>query len=248
MSEIEINQCVYSVHPVYHLYASDENGNIIHIIKKIPTKGNKKRNEYMSCSIRKYGGRQKACQIHRFVWEYFNGVIPEGKVIDHINNDKEDNRLCNLQLITQQKNCKKAAKDRDYTFAAKNCENRKCVKATNQNTNEVTYFKSMYAVKQFIGINAGIVKMVCEGLNNCKSGVSKKDGCSYTFEYVREDDLPNDYKKSANIRPKRIPEEDKKKHNAELMKKWLNKEYKCPNCDKVNKNSYKYLHKKRCDK
>ena len=34
MSEIEINQCVYNVHPVYDLYASDENGNIINIIKK----------------------------------------------------------------------------------------------------------------------------------------------------------------------------------------------------------------------
>ena len=40
--------------------------------------------------------------------------------------------------------------------------------------------------------------MVCEGINNCKSGVSKKDGHSYTFEYVKPDDLPDDYKKSAN--------------------------------------------------
>ena len=34
MSKIIINECVYNVHPVYDLYASDENGNIIHIIKK----------------------------------------------------------------------------------------------------------------------------------------------------------------------------------------------------------------------
>ena len=59
----------------------------------------------------------------------------------------------------------------------------------------------MYAVIQHLSINAGIVKMVCKGLNNCKSGVSKKDGHSYTFEYVREDELPDNYKKSANIRP-----------------------------------------------
>ena len=30
MSNIEIENCVYKVHPVYNLYASDENGNIIH--------------------------------------------------------------------------------------------------------------------------------------------------------------------------------------------------------------------------
>ena len=242
MSKIEINQCVYSVHPVYDLYASDENGNIIHIIKKIPTKGNKNQNGYMIHGIRKYGGRQKAFQIHGFVWECFNGLIPEGNVIDHINKNKEDNRLCNLQLVTQQQNCKKSAKDRDYTFAAKNCENRKCVKATNINTNEESYYYSMYAINQHLGINAGIVKMVCEGINNCKSGISKKDGCSYTFEYVKEDELPDNYKKSANIKPRRVSDEEKKQHRLE----WRNKEYKCPNCNKVYKNGYKYIHKKHC--
>ena len=90
--------------------------------------------------------------------------------------------------------------------------------------------------------------MVCEGINNCKSGVSKKAGHSYTFKYVREDELPSDHKKSANIRPKRIPEEDKKKHNSERVKKWQNKESKCPNCDEFYKNSYKYLQMKKCCK
>ena len=37
-------------------------------------------------------------------------IIPDGKVIDHVNNIKDDNRLCNIQLITQQENCKKSAK------------------------------------------------------------------------------------------------------------------------------------------
>ena len=103
-------------------------------------------------------------------------------MIDRINDDGEDNRLCNLELMTPQQN--KSAKDRDYTFVADNHNNRKCVKAINKNTNEVTYFYSMCAVKQHLGIDAGIVKMVCEGLNNCKSGISKKDGHSYTFQYI----------------------------------------------------------------
>ena len=247
MCDISVNKCVYSVHPIYDLYASDENGNIINIIKKVPHKGQNINGGYLGVSVRKYGGKQKRYQVHRFVWECFNGVIPEGKVIDHINNNKEDNRLCNLQLVTQQENCKKSAKDRDYTFTAKNHGNRKCVKAINKNTNEVTYFYSMYSVKQHLGINAGIVKMVCEGLNNYKSGVSKKDGHSYTFEYIKQDDLPDNYKKSSNKRPKRVSDEDKKKHSMQVMKKWQNKEYKCLKCDKTFKNSYKYVHYKRCN-
>ena len=50
-------------------------------------------------------------------------------MINHVNIIKDDNRLCNLQLMTQQENCKKSAKRRDYTFAAKNHQNKKCVKA-----------------------------------------------------------------------------------------------------------------------
>ena len=190
---------------------------------------------------------KKTYHVHRFVWECFNGNIPEGKVIDHINNDKEDNRLCNLELVTHQQNCKKSAKDRDYTFAAENHGNKKCVKAINKNTNEVSYYNSMYAIQQHLGINAGIVKMVCEGINNCKSGVSKKDGHSYTFVYIKEDDLPDNYIKSTNIRPKRVSDEDKKKRNVERVNKWQNKEYICLKCSEVMKNRNKYKHNKKCN-
>ena len=47
MSNIQINDCVYKVHPVYNLYASDENGNIIHVVKQVPYTGNKQKNGYI---------------------------------------------------------------------------------------------------------------------------------------------------------------------------------------------------------
>jgi len=164
--KITIEKCVYFVHPIYDLYAGSKDGNVINIIKKVPHGGNKTNIGYLNVSVKKYGGKQKSYIVHRFIWECFNGVIPDGKEIDHINNDKQDNRLCNLQLVTHKQNCKKSSKDRDYTFAAKNHENKKCIKATNKDTNEESYFKSMYAVQQHPGINVGIVKMVCDGTNN----------------------------------------------------------------------------------
>ena len=112
MTTITINKCVYSVHPIYDLYASDENGNIINIIKEVPHKGNKTHRGYLNVCVRKHGQPGvKGCLVHRFVWECFDGVIPEGKVIDHIKNNKEDNRLCNLQLVTHQQNCKKSVSE-----------------------------------------------------------------------------------------------------------------------------------------
>ena len=44
----------------------------------------------------------------------------------------------------------------------------------------------MYVVQQHLGINAGIVKMICKKINNCKTGISKKDGCPYKFEYIEK--------------------------------------------------------------
>ena len=198
--------------------------------------------------VRKHGQNgQKGYYVHRFVYECFNGIIPDGEVIDHVNNIKDDNRSCNLQMMTQQENCKKSAKRRDYTFVSKNHQNKKCVKATNSDTNEVSYYNSMYAVQQHLGINAGIVKMVCEKINGCKTGISKIDNHSYKFEYVNKQDMPDNYKKSANIRLNRVYVEDKEKHKKEAMKRWQQKEYKCPKCGETYKNSYRFVHKKICE-
>jgi hypothetical protein len=43
-------------------------------------------------------------RVHRLIWEAFNGTIPDGYVVDHINGDKKDNRLENLQLLTWSEN------------------------------------------------------------------------------------------------------------------------------------------------
>ena len=49
---------------------------------------------------------------HRIVWETFNGDIPDEYEVDHINDVRDDNRLCNLQLLTRLDNMRKAHKGR----------------------------------------------------------------------------------------------------------------------------------------
>ena len=85
--------------------------------------------------------------------------------------------------MTQWANCQKSAKNRDNSIAANNHAHRKKVKAININTEEQILFRSMYAAGKQLVINADIIKMVCEGLNNCKTGISKKDGQRYKFDY-----------------------------------------------------------------
>lgn len=45
--------------------------------------------------------------IHRFIYEYHRGKIPKNMEINHINENKKDNRLENLELVTKAENIRK---------------------------------------------------------------------------------------------------------------------------------------------
>jgi len=47
---------------------------------------------------------QKGRTVHSLVWEAFNGVVPEGLEIDHIDNNRDNNNLTNLRLLTHSQN------------------------------------------------------------------------------------------------------------------------------------------------
>lgn len=108
MTTITIADCIYKVHPIYNLYGASEDGYIINIIKQIPHRGNKNHTGYYKCHVRIHGQSGfETYYVHRFIYECYRGMIPEGMVVDHVNENKEDNHLCNLQLLTPQQNSKK---------------------------------------------------------------------------------------------------------------------------------------------
>lgn len=47
---------------------------------------------YLNSSMRK--------RLHRYVWEYYNGTVPEGYHIHHKNGDKSNNALDNLEMLS----------------------------------------------------------------------------------------------------------------------------------------------------
>ena len=60
-------------------------------------------NGYLTLILSK-DGKQKGFMIHRLVYETFVGEIPQGMQVNHINEDKTDNRLENLNLMTPKEN------------------------------------------------------------------------------------------------------------------------------------------------
>lgn len=59
---------------------------------------------YLNSSIRK--------RMHRYVWEYYNGAIPEGYQIHHKDKDKSNNDISNLECIPFSSHAKLHSKEK----------------------------------------------------------------------------------------------------------------------------------------
>lgn len=83
-------------------------------LKWIKSKGFSTKNRVQAGSTKLKLGIEKAAtevtfdnkvyKTSRIVWFLFNGPIPEGMVIDHLNGDPWDNRIENLECKTQKQN------------------------------------------------------------------------------------------------------------------------------------------------
>lgn len=56
--------------------------------------------------------------VHRLVWQLYNGPIPEGMMIDHIDGDNGNNRIENLRLVTAQENVRNTRRHKHNSSGA----------------------------------------------------------------------------------------------------------------------------------
>ena len=107
----EITPSKNAVSGYYHvfIYVLDENGNKIKVPRPEVKHYFKTKDGLIKTSTctTSYTYKIKGPTVQRVVYAWFNGEVPEGYVVDHINNIRTDNRLSNLQLLSPKDNINK---------------------------------------------------------------------------------------------------------------------------------------------
>ena len=83
-------------------------------------------------------------RFHRLIYKYFNGEIPTGYVIDHIDHVRDNNRIENLRCITQRENMQ-------------NLKTEKWVELNSEDLIPLTEFKGRELVNYYVGLH-GVYK------------------------------------------------------------------------------------------
>ena len=95
-----------------------------------------KKDGYVTIRLSKEGlDKQKL--VHRLVYEAFNGTIPEGMQVNHIDEDKTNNRLDNLNLMTCKENNNFGTRNERISQAKTNGKSSKAVYGYNPITGEL---------------------------------------------------------------------------------------------------------------
>ena len=103
MSSLIIDEVEFKQHPIYLNYYGSRNGLIYSSITDKLLSDVYNNDNYLQVHLYR-NGTTKMYKVHRFIYECFHGVIPNNLTIDHVNRDKEDNRLDNLRLATYSEN------------------------------------------------------------------------------------------------------------------------------------------------
>ena len=165
---LEFQNIKFYYHPYHKEYLASKCGQILSL-KWNKTKLLKlqvSNSDYFMFSLYKNGN--KSYYVHRFVYETFKGEIPKGKEIDHVDRDKKNNIIINLQLLSHLENIRKA----------------RCKKVISLNieTKEEKIFESIIEASEFHKIIGSSITLNCQKIyKNCKS---KKDGKRYQFFYL----------------------------------------------------------------
>ena len=167
MNHIVFRKTIFFSHPIYENYYTSKEGEIY----------SRKRNKILKLQKHPAGylifnicskSKRKSYYVHRYVYECFYGNIPKGKEVDHIDNNKTNNNIKNLQLLTKKENMSKS--------------HSKKLKSYNTKTKEIQIYKSVTKASEVLGITVSSISKVCR---KEQKTAKTKDGIKFKFKYIK---------------------------------------------------------------
>ena len=105
---VALNHDIFYQHNIYTNYSANEMGQVHNEKTNRVSFGTKHPSGYLRITLTQIGLPPKNCYVHRFVYECIKGEISDGMQINHINSNKQDNCIYNLELVTRSENVKHA--------------------------------------------------------------------------------------------------------------------------------------------
>ena len=89
----------------YSNYEIDVERGVIYNLKTKRFIGSKNLKGYWQVKMTDDNGKVWNTKVHKVVWIAVNGEIPEGMQVNHIDENKDNNSISNLNLLTAKENC-----------------------------------------------------------------------------------------------------------------------------------------------
>ena len=133
----------------------------------------KDRYGYLYVDLWKDGNRKRVF-VHRLVWVAFNGPIPDCMQVNHINEDKTDNRLENLNLMTCKENNNWGTRNRIISEKMTNGKRSKWVIKLSLNNEILHFYPSTAQVERELGYDSTSISKCCNGKKHFKTAYGYK--------------------------------------------------------------------------
>lgn len=164
----------------YEIYPED--GKILSLITNKYIGSNKStKGKYCYVHLIDDNGNRKHWRLHRLIWTAVYGDIPEGYDIHHIDEDKNNNSISNLRLISHEEHVTLHWKDKKHTEQhIEKCiaPQRKAVAKYTMDGTFIQYFISTKDAQRRDGSNSAGISMCARGLRDNFNG--------YKWKYITD--------------------------------------------------------------
>lgn len=145
-------------------YEINKDGIIISKYYNKPLKGSIWNNDYIVGKFKLKDGTRHPILWHRVIWQYFNGDIPDGIQINHIDENKANNALSNLNLMTPAENSNYGTRNKRVSISKTNLPSMsKKVGQIDKTTGEIIcIYPSIRETERLGNFDSGAVSACCK--------------------------------------------------------------------------------------